>query len=254
MITNVLNKNVTLTTTAMVTIPHTNVSLTVLSSPTPKVPTKSRNVPIPVNQLTVERRRTATPVTQFKAQTSRKLKSVTAKPMTETHNVLKLNVVDVNSVAINKSVSRTNVRLSNAEPTNIAFHSMSMENSTFVMPKATNVKKSIVSVTMLVANTNVAKLTNVLPLHVLTTLTVHTTKPLMSTKNVLKTKVNASTLNALDMLPVIISPKHKLVTTAPMENVNVSKINVSNINAEPENIVPNLVSTNTFVLIMSALK
>jgi len=56
------------------------------------------------------------------------------------------------------------------------------------------------------------------------------------------------------MLPVTVSPKHKLVMTVPMENVNVSKINVSNINAEPENTVLNLVSTNTSVLIMSALK
>ena len=40
MITNVLNKNVTPMTTAMVTIPHTNVSLTASLSPTPTIPTK----------------------------------------------------------------------------------------------------------------------------------------------------------------------------------------------------------------------
>jgi len=254
MITNVLNKNVTPMTTVMVTIPHTNVSLTASSSPTPIIPTKSRNVPIPVNQLTVRRRLTVIPVTQSLAQTSRKLKSVTEKPMTETHNVSKLNVVDVNSVVINKSVSRTNVKLLNAEPTNTAFHSMLMENLMSVMPRPTNVLKSTVSVTINVANSNDVKITNAAPLHVPTTPTVHQTLPLMSTKNVVKTKVNASTLNVPDMLPVTVSLTHKLVTTVPMENVNVSKINVSNINAEPENTVPSLVSTNTSVLITSVLK
>ena len=174
--------------------------------------------------------------------------------MTETHNVSKLNVADVNSVVTNKSVSRTNVRLLNAEPTNTAFHSMSMEKPMSVMPKSTNVSKSTVSVTINVVNSNVVKTTNAEPFNVLTTPIVHQTLPLMSSKNVVKMKVNVSTLNVLDMLPVTVSPKHKLVMTVPMENVNVSKINVSNINAEAENTALNLVSTNTSVLIMSALK
>lgn len=129
-----------------------------------------------------------------------------------------------------------------------------MENLMSVMPRKTNVLKSTVSVTINVANSNDAKITNAVPLHVPTTPTVHQTLPLMSTKNVVKTKVNALTSNVPDMLPVMVSLTHKLVTTVLMENVNVSKINVSNINAEPENTVLNLVSTNTSVLIMSVLK
>lgn len=122
------------------------------------------------------------------------------------------------------------------------------------MPRPTNVNKSTVSVTINVANSNDVKITSVAPFNVLTTLTVHQTLPLMFSKNVVKTKVNALTLNVPDMLPVTVSPKHKLEMTVLMENVNVSKINVSNINAEPENTVLNLVSTNTSVLITSVLK
>jgi len=129
-----------------------------------------------------------------------------------------------------------------------------MVNLMSVMPSSTSVSKSTVSVTINVANLNDVKTTNVAPFNVLTTPTVHQTLPSMSSKNVVKTKVNVSTLNALDMLPVTVSPKLKLVMTVLMANVNVSKINVSNINAEPENTVPNLVSTNTSVLIMSVLK
>jgi len=129
-----------------------------------------------------------------------------------------------------------------------------MVNLMSVMPSSTSVSKSTVSVTINVANLNDVKTTNAAPFNVLTTPTVHQTLPSMSSKNVVKTKVNVSTLNVLDMLPVMVSPKLKLVMTVPMENVNVSKINVSNINAEPENTVPNLVSTNTSVLIMSVLK
>merc|ERR1711990_1103698 len=123
-----------------------------------------------------------------------------------------------------------------------------------VMPRPTNVNKSTVLVTINVANSNDVKITSVAPFNVLTTLTVHQTLPLMFSKNVVKTKVNALTLNVPDMLPVTVSPKHKLEMTVLMENVNVSKINVSNINAEPENTVLNLVSTNTSVLITSVLK
>ena len=122
------------------------------------------------------------------------------------------------------------------------------------MPRPTNVNKSTVLVTINVANSNDVKITSVAPFNVLTTPTVHQTLPLMFSKNVVKTKVNALTLNVPDMLPVTVSPKHKLEMTVLMENVNVSKINVSNINAEPENTVLNLVSTNTSVLITSVLK
>merc|ERR1719476_1170227 len=126
--------------------------------------------------------------------------------MTETQNVSKLHVEDVNSVVINKSVSKTNVRPLSAEPTHIVKDSMSMVSSTSVMPRTTNVKKSTVSVTKPVANLNVVRIMNAEPFNVLTTLTVHQILSLMFTKNVVKTKVNASTLNVLDTLPVRVSP------------------------------------------------
>jgi len=81
-----------------------------------------------------------------------------------------------------------------------------MVSSTSVMPRKTNVKKSTVSVTKPVANLNAVRITNAEPFNVLTTLTVHQILSLMFTKNVVKTKVNASTLNVLDTLPVKVSP------------------------------------------------
>ena len=103
-------------------------------------------------------------------------------------------------------------------------------------------------------NTKDVRVMNALLFNVPPTSTVHQTFSLVSTKNVVKTTVNASTLNAKVMLPVMVSHKPKLVMTVPMASVNVSKINVSNINAEPEITVSPLVSTNTSVLTMSVLK
>lgn len=253
MITNVLNKNVAPMNTVMATTPHTNVSLTVSPSPTPTIPTKSRNAPVPVNQSNVERRQTVTQVTLQLTHLSWP-KFVMVQPMTETHNVLKLNAAAVNSVVTNKSVSRISVRLLNAEPMLIANHSISMVNSTSVMPSSTSVSKSTVLDTMPVVNTKDVRVINALLFHVPPTNTVHQTLFLVSTKNVVKTTVNVSTLNAKVMLPVMVSQIPLLVMTVPMENANASKTNVSNTNAEPENIVPILVSTNTSVLTMSVLK